>query len=75
MLMYIPNLNSNFLPENIENPKLEKIFITIKGEDLLIDAKTRNLVFLTEDEMKWSGMEILEKHFHVWQKFHHMAFL
>ena len=57
MLMYTPNLNSNFLPENIENPKLETIFITLKGEDLLIDAKTRNLVFLTEDEMKWSGME------------------
>ncbi|MAS59399.1 MAG: NAD(+) diphosphatase [Gammaproteobacteria bacterium] len=63
MFMYTINLDSNFLPENIENPKLETIFITIKGDELLIDAKTRNLVFLTEDEIKWSGMEILEKHF------------
>ncbi len=61
--MYFPRLDSKFVPENIPNPSLDSIHLCIKNNELLIDSKTNNIVFLSEEEKKWSGMESITTHF------------
>ena len=61
--MFKLNLNSKFLPENLEVNKLERIYLVLRGQELLVSEDTKQIVFLSEDELKWSGMDITEKHF------------
>ena len=61
MLELNPKLN--FIPENIDTEELNKVFLVQKGNDLLINDKSQNLAVLDSDEMKWSGMDITDKHF------------
>ena len=61
--MYVPKLNCTFIPENFPNLDSESIYLCIKNNELLIDSKTNNLVFLTKEEKKWSGMDASTSHF------------
>ena len=53
--MYVPKLNCTFIPENFPNLDSESIYLCIKNNELLIDSKTNNLVFLTKEEKKMVG--------------------
>ena len=61
--MFKLNPNSQFLPENLEVNRFEHIYLVIRGQELLVSEDTKQIVFLSEDELKWSGMDITEKHF------------
>lgn len=60
--MIIHNDNSIFVPENVNSKELTKEFIVLKGQEFLTN-KEGHIVFLNEDDIKWSGMEIGEHHF------------
>jgi NAD+ diphosphatase len=60
--MIIHNNNSIFIPENVNSKELIKEFIVLKGQEFLTN-KEGHIVFLNEDDIKWSGMESNEHHF------------
>tara|TARA_B100001013_G_C24614827_1_gene444722 strand:+ start:135 stop:992 length:858 start_codon:yes stop_codon:yes gene_type:complete len=57
------NHKEPFIPENFDKKLLTKAFVALSGQDLLIDNKKQNLVLLDSDEMKWSGMEVVQEYF------------
>ena len=40
------NSKTTFIVENTDNKKLDKIFLVIKGEELLIDNVSQNLALI-----------------------------
>ena len=54
---------SVFLLENIDSKQLAKIYLVIKGDELLINDKKQNLTLLDTDQYKWSGMEVNREFF------------
>ena len=52
-----------FVVENINAKQLEKIYLVVKGEDLLIDSVSQNLALIDNDQYKWSGMAVKTEHF------------
>ena len=57
------NHNEVFIPENSDTEGLNKIYCVAKGQDLLINNENQNLAVLTQDEIKWSGMDISQEYF------------
>ena len=57
------NGTSNFEPENFDNSNLEKAYTCYLDNKVLIDKTTRNLAILSEDDLKWSGMEFNKHHY------------
>ena len=53
----------NFEPENLDNSNLEKAYTCYLDNKVLIDKTTRNLAILSEDDLKWSGMEFNKHHY------------
>jgi|TARA_B110000438_G_scaffold122244_1_gene119352 NAD+ diphosphatase len=60
--MIIHNNNLIFIPENVNSKALIKEFIVLKGQEFLTN-KEGHIVFLNEDDIKWSGMESDQHHF------------
>ena len=54
---------TTFVVENSDTKQLEKIYMVVKGEDLLIDDVSQNLVLIDNDQYKWSGMAVKTEHF------------
>ena len=54
---------SVFLLENIDSKQLAKVYLVIKGDELLINNKKQNLTLLDMDQYKWSGMEVNREFF------------
>ena len=52
-----------FVVENTDTKQLEKIYLVVKGEDLLIDSVSQNLALIDNDQYKWSGMAVKTEHF------------
>ena len=52
-----------FVVENTDTKQLEKIYLVVKGEDLLIDSVSQNLALIDSDQYKWSGMAVKTEHF------------
>ena len=57
------NGTSNFEPENFDNSNLEKAYTCYLDNKVLIDKTTRILAILSEDDLKWSGMEFNKHHY------------
>lgn len=55
--------SSKFELENLDNTKLEKAYTCYLNGKVLIDKTNRNLAILSEDELKWSGMDFNEHHY------------
>jgi len=54
---------TSFVVENTDTKKLDKIFLIIKGEELLIDNVSQNLALIDNEEYKWSEMTVKTEHF------------
>ena len=52
-----------FIPENINTSNNQKIFVIIKGQEVLEDAISGQVALLGEDDLKWSNLELLSEHF------------
>ena len=52
-----------FIPENFDKRLLNKIFVVLIGQDFLIDNEKQNLALLDSDEIKWSGMDVVQEYF------------
>ena len=61
--MYDLNPKSIFIPENFDKSNLNKVYVVLKEQNLLVDDRSQNLAVLDEEEMNWSGMEVAEKFF------------
>ena len=57
------NPKSLFIPENSDSRQADKVYIVIKGDELLIDNVNQNLALLNADQYKWSGMKIKREYF------------
>ena len=57
------NSKTTFIVENIDDRKLDKIFLVIKGEELLIDNVSQNLALIDNEQYKWSEMSVKTEHF------------
>jgi len=54
---------TTFVVENTDTKKLEKIYLVVKDEELLIDNVSQNLALINNDQYKWSEMAIKTEHF------------
>ncbi len=54
---------NSFIVENTDTKKLEKIFLVVKDEELLIDNVSQNLALLDNEQYKWSEMTVKTEHF------------
>ena len=54
---------TTFVVDNTDAKQLEKIYLVVKGEDLLIDSVSQNLALIDNDQYKWSGMAVKTEHF------------
>ena len=52
------NSKTTFIVENTNDRKLDKIFLVIKGEELLIDNVSQNLALIDNEQYKWSEMSV-----------------
>ena len=52
------NSKTTFIVENTDTKKLEKIFLVVKGEELLIDEVSQNLALIDNEQYKWSEMSV-----------------
>jgi len=57
------NSKTTFVVENTDTKKLDKIFLVIKGEELLIDNVSQNLALIDNEQYKWSEMSVKTEHF------------
>jgi len=57
------NSKTTFIVENTDIKKLNKIFLVVKGEELLIDNVSQNLALIDDDQYKWSEMKVKTEHF------------
>ena len=57
------NSKTTFIVENTDTKKLEKIFLVVKGEELLIDEVSQNLALIDNEQYKWSEMTVKTEHF------------
>ena len=57
------NSKTTFIVENTDNRKLNKIFLVIKGEELLIDNASQNLALIDNEQYKWSEMSVKTEYF------------
>ena len=53
----------NFIVDNIDTKQLEKIYLVVKDEELLIDNVSQNLALIDNDQYKWSEMIVNKEHF------------
>ena len=54
---------SIFIPENINTSNNQKIFLIIRGQEVLEDGISGQVALLAEDDLKWSSLELLSEHF------------
>ena len=54
---------NSFIVENTDTKKLEKIFLVVKDEELLIDNVSQNLALIDNEQYKWSEMSVKTEHF------------
>ena len=54
---------NSFIVENTDTKKLEKIFLVVKDEELLIDNVSQNLALIDNEQYKWSEMTVKTEHF------------
>ena len=47
---------TSFIVENTDTKKLEKIFLVVKGEELLIDKVSQNLALIDNEQYKWLSL-------------------
>ena len=57
------NSKTTFIVENTDTKKLDKIFVVVKGEELLIDNVSQNLALIDKEQYKWSEMTVKTEHF------------
>ena len=57
------NSKSTFIVENTDKKKLDKIFLVVKGDELLIDNVSQNLALIDNEQYKWSEMSVKTEHF------------
>ena len=57
------NSKTTFIVENTDTKKLDKIFLVIKSEELLIDNVSQNLALIDNEQYKWSEMSVKTEHF------------
>lgn len=61
MILYHDNFN--FIPENKNSSSNQKIFLIIRGQEVLEDTISGQVALLAEDDLKWSSLELLSEHF------------
>tara|TARA_B110000014_G_scaffold155520_1_gene109125 strand:+ start:361 stop:1191 length:831 start_codon:yes stop_codon:yes gene_type:complete len=61
MILYHDNFN--FIPENKNTSSNQKIFLIIRGQEVLEDTISGQVALLAEDDLKWSSLELLSEHF------------
>ena len=61
MILYHDNFN--FIPENNNTSSNQKIFLIIRGQEVLEDTISGQVALLAEDDLKWSSLELLSEHF------------
>ncbi len=54
---------TSFVVENADTKKLDKLFLVVKGDQLLIDNLSQNLALIDSDQYKWSEMKVKTEHF------------